>query len=228
MKSAWSAAAGAFSFSAGPLAGRLVRSLDGDSSCLELGVIQIGSLRELTWILERDGSSGTAYPFPETAYIQQPYVVAPYGLNMVAPYGVKSSSGFRLTGFFRATDDGVDADFRLATAIPVTNVSLELYAEWSKGNYQPLPELAKNRRYPCPGAEAGIVDFGGGKAALFTDVGEHGVFTPTNAGATLRLFNQSLEKGVILVGRFAFRQAVDSDRIKRDFDDWLDHPSASL
>jgi hypothetical protein len=177
-------------------------------------------LGSLSWRMESDDSQGSTDPVPELAYIQQPYVVAPFSLA--------TPSEFRVTGFFRATDEGVDVDFRLATVLPVTNVSLELFAEWNKGAYRPLPELAKSRPYPCPGLEAGLLDFGGGMAALFTDVGEHGVFELTSSGARLRLFNQSLEKGVILVGRFALRPFGDQRRVLRDFNDWLDHPSASL
>ena len=157
MKSAWSAAAGAFSFSAGPHSGTLNRSNEPPGLAINLGDTRIGGAGAPSWRMERDDTEGSAHPVPETAYIQQPYVVAPFAL--------KTPSDFRLTGFFRATDDGIDADFRLATVLPVTNVSLELFAEWSKEGYRPLPELAKNRRYPCPGVEAGIIDFGSGRAA---------------------------------------------------------------
>ena len=220
MKSAWSTTEGAFSFAAGPLSGSLEREATTRSLSIALGAVKIGTLGDLSWELEIDGSKGSVHPTPDVAYIQQPYVVAPFILQ--------TPSEFRLTGFFRATDVGVDVDFRLATVAPVSNVTLDLFAAWPAGGYQALPELTGNRRYPCPGVAAGIVDFGGGRAALVTDVGEHGVFTPTSTGATLRLFNQSLEKGVILVGRFALRPSTDLIRIKQDFDDWLEHPSASL
>jgi len=220
MKSAWSTTEGAFSFAAGTLSGMLERSAATSSLSIVLGKLRIGSLGDLSWRLEADGSTGAVHPSPDVAYIQQPYVVAPFVL--------KTPSEFRLTGFFRANDDGVDVDFRLATVAPVTNVSLELKAQWPAGAYRSLPELTKSRRYPCPGVAAGVVEFGDGQAALFTDVGEHGEFKPGANGATLRLFNQSLEKGVILVGRFALRPSTEPARIKQDLNDWLDHPSASL
>jgi hypothetical protein len=220
MKSAWSTTEGAFSFSAGSLSGVLERLREPSMLTIALEQLRIGTLGNLAWRLEADGSTGAVHPTPDIAYIQQPYVVAPFVLE--------TPSEFRLTGFFRATDEGVDADFRLATVWPVTNVSLELSAHWPAGGYRPLPELIRNRPYPCPGVAAGIVEFGSGSVALLTDVGEHGIFTPTSNGATLQLFNQSLEKGVILVGRFGLRPSTDPARIKQDLDDWLDHPSASL
>jgi hypothetical protein len=220
MKSAWSKTEGGFSFAAGSLTGVLERSAEPSALSIVLDKLRIGSLGNLSWRLESDGSAGAVHPMPDVAYLQQPYVVAPFVLE--------TPSEFRLTGFFRATDDGVDVDFRLATVRPVTNVSLELQAEWPASGYQPLPELTRNRPYPCPGVAVGVVDFGRGKAVLLTDVGEHGVFTPTSDGATLQLFNQSLEKGVILVGRFALRPSTYLAHIKKDLDDWLDHPSASL
>jgi hypothetical protein len=182
MKGAWSTTEGAFSFAAGSLSGKLERSVATASLSIAFGKLRIGSLGDLSWRLEADGSTGAVHPTPDVAYIQQPYVVAPFIL--------KTPSEFRLTGFFRATDDGVDVDFRLATVAPVTNVSLELLAQWPAGAYRSLPELTNTRQYPCPGVAAGVVEFDGGRAALFTDVGEHGVLTPTSTGATLRLLNQ--------------------------------------
>jgi hypothetical protein len=150
------------------------------------------------------------------AYLQLPYVVAPFAINTPA--------GIRLTAFFRANEDGVDVDFRLATVATLANVSLELAAEW--------PAFQTKLGWPnarlFPGVSAGVVEYGRGSAVLLVDVGEHGVFSQTPKGATLKLFNQELEKGVILVGRFAIRPFVDESRMKRDLEDWLDHPSASL
>jgi len=221
MKSAWTAAGRAFRFDAGPLSGMLERSAYSRLLTIALGGLRIGALGGLAWRMERDGSTGSVHPLPDVAYIQQPYVVAPFVLE--------TPPEFRLTAFFRATDQGIDGDFRLATVWPVSEVSLELFAEWPAGGYRPIVDFPTSDR-PCdfPGVQAGIVEFGGGSAALFTDVGEHGQLQTTSTGATLKLFDQSLEKGVILVGRFALRPAVDSLLIKRDLDDWLDHPSASL
>jgi hypothetical protein len=222
MKSAWSADGDGFRFDAGPLSGMLVRSGDGRSLAVAVGGWNIGGLGALSWRMESDGATGSVHPTPDVAYIQQPYVVAPFSLE--------TPPEFRLTGFFRAVDEGVDVDFRLATVWPVAQVTLDLHAEWPAGAYRPLPELTApaNRPYPCPGVAAGVMNLPGTSAAFFTDVGEHGEFVPAATGATLRLFNQSLEKGVILVGRFALRPSTDSDSMNRDLALWLDHPSASL
>jgi hypothetical protein len=216
MSGAWTTAERAFRFTAGAIGGTLERAEDAKSLRIVMGGLRIGTLGDLDWTLENDAAQGTTQPIPDVAYLQLPYVVAPFALNTPA--------GLRLTAFFRATEEGLDADFRLATVETLANVSLELAAEWPA--FRSQREWSNPRLFP--GVTAGIVEIGGGSAVLLIDVGEHGVFSLTPKGATLKLFNQALEKGVILVGRFAIRPFVDEQRMKRDLDAWLDHPSASL
>jgi hypothetical protein len=216
MSGAWTTAERAFRFTAGPLCGTLERTDDARSLRIVLGGVRIGALGDLHWTLEDGGAKGSTQPIADVAYLQLPYVVAPFALNTPA--------GLRLTAFFRATEDGVDLDFRLATVETLANVSLDLAADWPA--FRSPGEWSNPRLFP--GVAAGIVDLGGRSAGLLIDVGEHGVFSPTPNGATLRLFNQGLEKGVILVGRVAIRPFVDEERLRRDLEAWLDHPSASL
>ena len=218
MSSAWTAAERAFRFAAGRFEGTLERTDDGKSLRIVLGGIRIGTLGDLQWTLEDGGAKGATVPVPDVAYIQQPYAVAPFVVN--------SEVGLRLTAFFRATDDGIDADFRLATVETLASVSLDVVCEWPNNGYRAVAESGNRRRFP--GVSAGVVDYGHGKATFLTDVGEHGEFKASSNGGALKLFNQSLEKGVILVGRFALRPSTDPAQIQRDLDAWLDHPTASL
>jgi hypothetical protein len=61
-----------------------------------------------------------------------------------------------------------------------------------------------------------------------TDVGERGRTLSHANGLRLEFFGQSLEKGVILVGRIAFRSATDDASALAALADWLEHPKASL
>jgi hypothetical protein len=217
MSSAWTAAGTAFRFSAGGLEGTLERTDDAKSLRIVMGDWRIGGLGDLQWKVEGTGDAGTTTPIPDVAYIQLPYVVAPFVVN--------SPVGLRLTAFFRATDAGIDADFRLATIETLDNVSLDVQAEWSQGSFRSAG-IDLNTRFP--GVSAGVLTRNEGSAALLVDVGEHGEFSPNNEGAELKLFHQSLEKGVILVGRFALRPFTSDAQLQRDVDEWLQHPSASL
>jgi len=223
MASAWTADGRAFRFTAGPFEGRLERTDAPEGFRLILGRFVLNAVGQLHWKMET-GCEGSTDPAPDVAYLQLPYVVAPFLVNTPA--------GIRLTAFFRATDLGVDVDFRLATTEPLENVSLDLAVEWPEGGHRPFKSHNAigptffNRRFPGVSAATLIYDDNAG-ATLFIAVGEHGEFNWNSTGATLRLFNQPLEKGVILVGRLALRSA-DAATINRDLADWLDHPSASL
>lgn len=217
MNSTWTAAGKAFRFSAGSLEGTLERTDDAKSLRIAIGDWRIGAMGDLHWKVEGTSDDGTTAPVPDVAYIQQPYVVAPFVVN--------SPVGLRLTAFFRATDAGIDADFRLATIETLDDVSLEVQAVWPQGSFR-TAGIDLSTRFP--GVSAGVLTSKEGPAALLVDVGEHGSFSQNNQGATLGLFHQSLEKGVILVGRFALRPFTSDAQLQRDLDEWLQHPSASL
>ena len=217
MSGAWTTAERAFRFTAGPLGGTLERTDDAKSLRIVMGELRIGAVGNLDWTLEDGGAEGTTQPIPDVAYLQLPYVVAPFALNTPA--------GLRLTAFFRANEDGVDVDFRLATIETLAAVSLDVNAEWPAGSFWTAAIVI----HPTfPGVSAGVLRLGGRPTALLVDVGEHGKFEPNPQGAALRLFHQALEKGVILVGRFALRPFSDDAQLQRDLDEWLAHPSASL
>ena len=77
-----------------------------------------------------------------------------------------------------------------------------------------------------PGLSRGLSVSGLGDMALLLDVGEEGsaVFGP--AGVECRLFDGFLEKGVIVVGRWAVRPLTDEAALRADLVAWLDAPPA--
>ena len=217
MNSAWTSVGGAFRFAAGRLEGTLEDTDDGKSLQIVLDKMRIGAIEDLKWRVEGTEAVGATAPTRDIPYIQQPYVVAPFIVN--------SPVGLRLTAFLRATDAGIDVDFRLATVETLSDVSLDLRAEWPVGSFW---TAGIDLHSSFPGVSAGVLRLHDRSVSLMGDVGEQGTFTPNKEGATLRLFNQSLEKGVILVGRFALRPFTDDAQLQRELDDWLQHPSASL
>ncbi|HVJ80272.1 MAG TPA: hypothetical protein VNC50_04305 [Planctomycetia bacterium] len=170
-----------------------------------------------------EGAEQTAPLTAATPYLQEPYVVAPF-----APT-VDAYEGPRLTGFFRADEAGFDLDFRVTTRDELRAVALagtlECHAPIEQ---EDLGRLLRGKANPSRGISVWKLPEG---AWLFLDVGEHGEAdgrAAPSGSLSLSFFRQSLERGVILVGRSALRTPADREALAVAVTDWLDKPQASL
>jgi hypothetical protein len=203
--------------SAPTLTGQLQRPFE--ASLFTLGPIDFA---------EEAGRQESIAPRCKPGYIQNPY--------LVAPQLVDSAPGLHLTAFIRASDEGLDADFRLTTVSELKRAALECNCAWPSGICEPRPDLLAGLDHPktSQGIALARLQLSDSDAVwMYWDVGEHGMWrVREEAGGVQRLqcnlFEQPLEKGVILVGRFALRRLSNESAVRENLLRWLDRPTASL
>lgn len=136
-----------------------------------------------------------------SAYVQPPALVVPTSLDTAV--GLQLSTRFLLD----ESRHRLDAEFRLQTIQPVQAVSLLVSVEVGEGLPLQAVESTLNHESSAGGIgvrrKAAIHQIGG--ALLLADLGESGTYqmAKSDRGSLLsyNFFQQSLEKGVILVGR---------------------------
>ena len=125
------------------------------------------------------------------------------------------------TGFVEQRGFGVD--LRLTPAQELDRVALPLHLAWSDARTDCAAAVARlDRPRLGKGISAGRI----GAAALLLDVGEEGTANYGPQGVACRLFDAFLEKGVIVVARWAVRPWEGEAALLADLAAWLDAPPA--
>jgi hypothetical protein len=177
---------------------------------------------------EENGRQGSINPLCKASYIQNPY--------LIAPQFVEGEPGLHVTAFIRASSDGLDADFRLTTISNLKRAALECDCNWASGLFEPRLDILADLDHPkaSPGVVVARLNIPAADPVwMYLDVGEHGGWKvhEEDIGTEFLqcdLFKQPLEKGVILVGRFALRRLANEAAVRENLLQWLDKPTASL
>lgn len=184
----------------GGLAGRAVRASQGAWPTLvfegKLGGDWSLVLGKLSF-LPHDLTSNEAFPTPSTFLVQEPY--------LVVPHAIASDVGLRMVVQFLAEPSAITMDVRLETIAPLDHVSLALDLSWEGVDLSPQSKHAGTSSDRFSRKEASWFDaFKGGECigGVVSDLGEGGYVEREANSWRLVMFNQPLEKGVILVGRF--------------------------
>jgi hypothetical protein len=149
-----------------------------------------------------DGIDKAVRPIGQTLFVQEPFVLA--------PQEIASDVGLRLIVGVLAQEDGIIMDARLETIAPVDRVSLSLSVlldDSSAGSLCPSTAGWPQESLVVDGPEARWMEFRHGNeivGAVAADLGEAGFVVGQRDGKRweVTFFEQSLEKGVILVGRW--------------------------
>lgn len=165
--------------------------------------IEVGGSVRITWGAIRfravGGSEESTLPTVAGLHVQQPY--------LVVLHEVTSSVGLRLVVQLLAEPGAITMDLRLETVAPLDQVSFAMNLECAELSLRP-----EEAYWPRTGNEFTRREFhraelrgGAGVAAGFvTDLGEQGrgVLRDEGKRAELVMFDQPLEKGVVLIGRW--------------------------
>jgi hypothetical protein len=177
--------------------------------------VELGDIQYL-----QGGQARTVHPTSSSILIQEPYVVVPHELT--------SEVGLRLVVGVMADPEGLMLDARLETIAPIDRVSLSMSVEctdgagWTIQPQSPTPPIVGGPTTIDRWAarQMRLVGQEGPGIGLVTDLGEAGTARTEGGGRRWKLtfFDQSLEKGVILVGRWGLVFGVNQEA-------WLDRPT---
>jgi hypothetical protein len=146
-----------------------------------------------------EGKRHEVFPTPSPFFIQEPY--------LVAPQAISSDFGLGMVVQFLSEPGSLTMDIRLETIAPLDRVSLGF--DVSTNGMKLVPKSDRDPpndgRYSRRQAEwwdvfKGEVMTGG----IVTDLGEGGYAERQGDNWRMVMFDQPLEKGVILVGRLGF------------------------
>lgn len=163
------------------------------------------------------------FPTPSSFLVQEPY--------LVVPQAIASDVGLRMVVQFLAEPASITMDVRLETIAPLDNVSLALDLSWGEVTLRPKSTDGDTSAQHFSRTESSWFDVFHGErsvGAVVTDLGEGG-FVDRQAGTwRLVMFDQPLEKGVILVGRFGIiRRSPDEDLVsfRKNHEKQLERPT---
>lgn len=205
----------------GRLAGCVSRAGDPDAAGLDIhfdvGPAQSLRLQLGNAIYQPTGGQPTrTMPSPTEYFVQQPY--------LVAKHGVASSVGLHLKASLLAEANSLILDVEMETIDPLDNVEL--------GGRLAFTGIAtpSDAHHRVEKAELRWQNLMRGNelvGALLFDTGESGFAEVTPTGLDLTWFRQPLEKGVILVGRFAVVRRGDEapEEFQEMYADWLERPT---
>jgi len=190
---------GAHAGSAG-LDGRVLRASQGAWPTLafegELGGAWSLVLGKLSF-RPHHASTNEAVPIPSSFFVQEPF--------LVVPQAIASDVGLRMVVQFLAEESSITMDVRLETIAPLDNVSLTLDLSWGGVELTLPPTRSDHSSTRFSRKEAAWFDVsksGQCLGGVVTDLGEGGFVERQGDSWRLVMFDQPLEKGVILVGRF--------------------------
>lgn len=168
-------------------------------------------------------SANEAFPTPSTFLVQEPY--------LIVPQAVASDVGLRMIVQFLAEPTSITMDVRLETIAPLDNVSLALDLSWGEVTLHPKSEGCKPSAQHFSRKESSwfdVIHGEGSVGAVVTDLGEGGYVEREADSWRLVMFDQPLEKGVILVGRFGIiRRASNEDLVsfRKNHEKQLERPT---
>lgn len=160
------------------------------------------------------GKPMSTLPQPAGFFCQQPF--------LVVSQEITSAFGLRMVTQILGEEHGATVDIRLETVASLDNVELDGILELRQWRGNPIE---------APGWMDLRCDTTPQCSAVLTDLGAAGRIEPLSQDrSALRInwFRQSLEKGVILVGRLAWvydPEAGDHRTIQDRHGDWLDRPT---
>lgn len=159
--------------------------------------------------------------------VGSPLIQPPF---LITPYEVSSDAGFSLTSFARADSAGLDVDFRLTTTATLEHVALETEWEWSGASQERLPGPADSTGASTRSLRLDRFTFENGEhCAIISDPGEFGRTSIVENRLVVELFGEPLEKGVLLVGRFAIRDGrTRNEDLHATLARWRERPTSSL
>lgn len=141
----------------------------------------------------------TVQPVGTRGLVQEPYLVVP----CILPTEV----GLRLVSQVLVEPDAVTMDFRIETIAPLDDLSMELTLNVQEGTVHPCDSTWTSVAGRLTRRELHALDLRQGNevvATFRTDLGEggHGELDQDQAKVHITFFEQPLEKGVILIGRW--------------------------
>ena len=220
----WNLTDGSANWESGGLSGRVLHAQQGQwptllvESSLGAGISLVFGKLSYSPHGEKAKES---FPAPTTFLIQEPY--------LVVPHAIASEVGLRMVVQFLAEPGGLTMDVRLETIAPLDNVSLTLDLALTGHHLHTSAAKSHSDRYSR--REIEWADVGEGEklvGGLVTDLGEGGHAERQGDGWRLVLFDQPLEKGVILVGRWGIVKrgaGVSAASFRQKHQGQLDRPT---
>lgn len=155
-------------------------------------------------------------PLPKDFFVQYPY--------LVCTQDVSSSVGLRTRVRILAEEGGATVDVELETIEPLDWVEL---AGRIRLEGVSLPGVTQGRLEQDRIRWCELVRQGATIGALLFDLGENGYADVATSELSVNWFRQPLEKGVILVGRFAvvIRSEESEEAFRERSQGWLERPT---
>jgi hypothetical protein len=213
MSAAWKLSSQGAEWTSGGLAGQVVvRSTPlGQRLALECPELGVDILLDHVEDDPEVGQTGRSPLVPGTMMIQEPY--------LVVPHAIESEVGLRVVTQFLAEPGRNTLDLRLETIAPLRSVSVHAHVSLTLARWSSSTDFAINASPSQAPVWLEIVKAGEVRGALQMDLGEAGTARILDSDrADVTLFDQPLEKGVILVGRFALverKQEESLDAFRR-------------